>query len=205
MAWPTIARRKHNRDALRFPSDLISRAWALIEVLIPPGHGGGRPWTTDMRSVVEAIPTLRRAVASGACCRVTSRRARRCPAILCLACDGLWETVNQLLVMTARDIERREAQPTAGVINSQSVKTTESGGILAMTRARRSRGASATLGLLVFVLIHRADVQDRDGASHVRKAIAAAFHGWAISLPMAAMPGNVGGGDARGWPMNDER
>lgn len=55
MTGTDIARAKHNRDRLRFPSDLTDREWAVVAPLIPRPRPGGRPRTTDMRDVMEAI------------------------------------------------------------------------------------------------------------------------------------------------------
>jgi putative transposase len=89
---------------------------------------------------------------------------------------GLWQTINHLLVMTARQIEGREASPTAGIIDSQSVKTSESGGVCGYDAGKKVKGrkrhiVTDTHGLMLFVLVHAASIQDRDGATDVVKSI----------------------------------
>lgn len=78
--------------------------------------------------------------------------------------------------MAAREREGREASPSAGVIGSQSVKTTESCGVRGFDAGKKIRGRKRhtivdTLGLLVGVVVHAADIQDRDGAPAVLKCI----------------------------------
>ena len=116
MAWTDIARREHNRDCARYPSDLTDREWALIAPLLPAAKRGGRPRTTSLRAVMDAILY----VGSSGC---QWRALPKCFAPISTVRgyfyawrDGaLLATINHLLVMAARE----QAGTEAGLFSSQ--------------------------------------------------------------------------------------
>lgn len=128
MAWTGIARHEHSREGLRHPSDMTDAEWALIMPFVPPAKRGGRPRTADMPEVVNMILYI----ASGGCawrllpkCFPPVSTVRR--YFYAWRDAGLFEAMNTVLVMNLREIEGREASSSVGVIDCQSVKTTESG------------------------------------------------------------------------------
>ena len=90
--------------------------------------------------------------------------------------NGLLPAIRLALAMETREPEGREASPSAGVIDSRCVETTESGGICGFDAGRRVMGRKRhilvdTIGLLFGLVVHAADIQDRDGVPAVLKSI----------------------------------
>ncbi len=114
--------------------------YRLIAPLIPPAKPGGRPRTTDMRRLLDALFYVVR----------TGCQWRHLPPppafppwstvygyFRAFLLAGVWESMRHHLVMMLREQEGREASPTAAIIDTQSVKTTEKGGLAVMTPQRR--------------------------------------------------------------------
>src|SRR3712207_4367735 len=90
--------------------------------------------------------------------------------------DGVWESIRHHFVVILRESAGREASPTAAIIDTQSVKTTESGGPRGWDAAKRLKGrkrhvAVDTDGLLLGILVHAADIQDADGLGDLLKRL----------------------------------
>jgi putative transposase len=112
-----------------YPSDLTDAQWAILEPKIPPAKPGGRPRSVNMREVIDAILYLNR---SGCSWRMLPndfppwgtvhyfyRRWRMC---------GVWKKIHDTLREEVREKAGRDRQPSAAILDSQSVKTTEKGG-----------------------------------------------------------------------------
>src|SRR6516225_8712904 len=129
----------------RYPTDLTEAEWTLLAPLIPVAKPGGRPRTTDMREVVNAIFYVLR----GGC------QWRLLPTdfpphqtvshyFRTGRCTGVWERMHDTLRGDLREASGRTREPSAGIIESQTVKTAEKGGSEALTAASASAGARAT-------------------------------------------------------------
>ena len=146
--WTSTNRPRHNRDKLRYPSDLTDEEWALIEPLIPPAKHGGRRREVNLREIVNGLMYV---LSTGCQWRYVPKDLP--PKSTLHDYLGLWNwegtlgKIHHTLYVQCREQMGRDVSPTTCVIDSQSVKSAEKGGRAstrsAMTQARRSKVASA--------------------------------------------------------------
>ena len=112
----------------RYASDVTDDEYGLIKPLLPPAKRDGRRRATDLREVLNAILYL---IRTGCPWNMLPKgfppKSTVYGYFRCFWQDGIWHRIWMILLMRVRERAGREASPTAGMVDSQSVKTTESG------------------------------------------------------------------------------
>ena len=127
--WQAEHRRSAVRRGLRYPSDLTDAEWALVEPLIPPAKRGGRPRTVDLREILNGLFYV---LSTG--CQWPSLPRDLPPKSTVHYYFKFWEwsgtlqRVHDALYLCAREQAGRSAEPTVGIIDSQSAKGALKGG-----------------------------------------------------------------------------
>jgi transposase len=125
-------------EGKRYPSDLTDQEWEILESLLPPPKPGGRPRRVNLREVMNAIFYVLR---GGIPWRFLPKEFPPWKTVYhyfrLWRMDSTWEMLNTRLREQVRRQSGREATPSAGVMDSQSAKTTERGDPVGMTEGRR--------------------------------------------------------------------
>ncbi|AZG78895.1 IS5 family transposase [Methylocystis rosea] len=173
MAWTETTRAQYVRGGMRYASDCTDAEWAIVEPFMPPPSRVGRPRTTLLRDVWNAIQYI---AATGCQWAMLPKDFPPFTTVqhyfYQLRDSGALDLLNEALVDAARALGGRAKEPTAAIIDSQSVKTPEAGAPRGFDAGKKIKGrkrhiVTDTQGHMLTGIVHEASIQDRDGAPRV--------------------------------------